>query len=53
MLFKSWENGVLHNAFESLWVSRCYSFPLFPNIKTTLNPLNNFWIFKFASPDEL
>ena len=34
------------NAFESFSVSRCYSFPLFRNIKTTLNPLNNFWIFK-------
>jgi len=41
------------NAFEPLWVSRCYSFPLFRNNKTTLNPINSLWIFKFAFPDEL
>jgi len=41
------------NAFQSLSVSRCYSFPLFRNVNTTFNPLNNFWIFKFAYPYEL
>ena len=32
------------NAFESLWISGCYSFPLFCNVNTTSNPLNIFWI---------
>jgi len=41
------------NTFESLWVSRCYSFPLFRNIKTTLNKMNNLCIFKFAFLVEL
>jgi len=41
------------NVLESFWISRCSSFPLFRNIHTTLNPLNIFWIFKFASHDEL
>ena len=36
------------NAYESLWFSRCYSYPLFRNVNTTFSPLNSFWIIKFA-----
>jgi len=41
------------NTFEFLSVSRCYSYPFFRNVNTTFNPLNKFWIFKFAYPYEL